>query len=163
MKSCAFQHDIRVQRSREDDLVEGRLGVRPPLSLDPGPRPGGRFGAEEDGVESPPTVHFQWAPFPLEPFAILAPGRVVEGMHGALLIERQAGDDLGPGGDPREIVGQLRDRPEPRRLVIAAGEDGLAVGAERHGRDRGLDASGVGRGAGPSPRPRAAPSCHRSR
>ena len=33
----------------------------------------------------------------------------------------------GPMGRPRGRV------PEPRRLVIAAGEDGLAVGAERHG------------------------------
>ena len=28
--------------------------------------------------------------------------------------------------------------PEPRRLVLAPGEHGLAVGAERHGQDRAL-------------------------
>ena len=36
--------------------------------------------------------------------------------------------------------------PEPRRLVVAAGEDGLAVGAERHGPDRVLMHHGLADG-----------------
>ena len=49
-----------------------------------------------------------------------------------------------PDGPSRRRV------PEPRRLVIAAGEDGLAVRAERHGRDRALVRQG--RPDGPSRR-----------
>ena len=49
--------------------------------------------------------------------------------------------------------------PEPRRLVIAPGEDGLAVGAERHGPDRALMHQGLADGLAGRRRPRAAPSC----
>ena len=46
--------------------------------------------------------------------------------------------------------------PEPRRLVLAAGEDGLAVGAERHGHDRALVRQGRpdGLAGGGVPEPR---------
>ena len=36
--------------------------------------------------------------------------------------------------------------PQPRRLVLAPGEHGLAVGAERHGRDHALMRQGSPRG-----------------
>ncbi len=53
--------------------------------------------------------------------------------------------------------------PEPYCVVATGGEKGLAIGAECHDLDRAVDASGRVRWAGWSPRPRAAPSCPRSR
>ena len=47
--------------------------------------------------------------------------------------------------------------PEPRRPVRAPGQDGLAVGAERHGHDLALMRHGLAEGLARRRRPRAAP------
>ena len=86
-------------------ITRGCLGLRPRLSFDPGPCAGGWFGAEEDGVESPPAAHRRWASLPVELRAELMPGRVVKRVDRALLIELQAGDDAGPVGDAWKVVG----------------------------------------------------------
>jgi hypothetical protein len=76
---------------REEDIKLLRPGFLPPF--------------HEDGVDSPKSDHLRWTPFSIEPFAALAPGRVVKRMDGALLVELQAADDPGPLGDAWEIVG----------------------------------------------------------
>ena len=65
VKAGAFEKDVRIERTRQDDFVEGGLGLGPPLSLDPGPCAGRGFGAEEDGVELPLLYSsFRWPSLP---------------------------------------------------------------------------------------------------
>ena len=50
-------------------------------------------------------------------------------------VQDLARDDVDPQDDPIHTIVQVWHPPEPGRLVIAAGQDGLAVGTERHGTD----------------------------
>ncbi len=118
VKAGALKHHVCVEAPREDDLFEGCLDLRSPLSLDSRPR-GHLVRAEEDGVESPPPAHLRWASLPVELLVELTPGRVVKRVDRALLIELQAGDDVGPVGDASEIVG-LTSRNGQNRTLRAA-------------------------------------------
>ena len=66
---------------------------------------------------------------------------------------------------PSSVGDRLARRrvPQPRRLVLGAGEDARAVGREGDSRRRGLYGPRAWRPSCPSPRPTAAPSCRRSR
>ncbi len=68
-------------------------------------------------------------------------------------VEGQPGEDLYPGGDPIEVVrqfGYFSEQPHP--LIVASGQEVIAVGAEGHGTSRAL---GCGMG-GPRGIPEAA-------
>jgi hypothetical protein len=80
----------------------------------------GQLGrAEEDGVESPLLAHLRWASLPVELLAELTRGREVKRVDRALLIELQAGDDVGPVGDVWEIVGVTPRNGQNRTLRAA--------------------------------------------
>ena len=61
-----------------------------------------------------------------EPTTDRQPGGVVENPDRALCrVERQAGEDVHPGGDALQVVGQFRDSAEKARLAVEApGERG---------------------------------------
>ena len=75
-----------------------------------------------------------------------------------------AGTDAGrsPAAEPAAPSPRV---PDPHPVVqVTGGGEGLAVGAERHGRDTRVSAAEDGsERPARSPRPRAAPSCQRSR
>ena len=136
VKAGALKHHVCVEAPREDDLVEGCLDLRSPLSFDPparamssrqpqsihppfDPRHGQLVRAEEDGVESPLLAHLRWASVPVELLAELTPGREVKRVDRALLIELQAGDDVGPVGDAWEIAGVTPRNGQDRTLRAA--------------------------------------------
>src|SRR6185437_2604404 len=72
--------------------------------------------------------------------APLLPGRCIEETNRkAILKLLQSGDHLRPEDDPSWLaLDRYGYMPEPRGLVPAPGEDGLAVGAERHADDPGF-------------------------
>src|SRR5262245_51124836 len=60
--------------------------------------------------------------------AALSPGVVVDRLHRAVRVERQAGQDLDPLAHPGRLDGQIQvDREEPSTPVVASGRDGPAI------------------------------------
>src|SRR6516165_2869903 len=90
------------------------------------------------GRELPLWARHRWAALSFDRLTALEPGRGLQHLDRAGGVERQAGEGFDPGGDALRVVGQLRRRPEPHHAVHAPGEEGLAVAAVRHGRDRRL-------------------------
>src|SRR4051812_15895603 len=89
-----------------------------------GPRSRSRLGGTAPLVQAP---------------LVLPPGGVVHRPDGVVGVEFQAGQDVDPADDPFHIpFDRGRHDPEPRRLVIAAGQERPAVGAEGQGEDPAL-------------------------
>lgn len=122
---------------RADDLVECGLSLVPLPPLHQDSTSGHRVDTEQDGIESRSAPRFRRATELLQVLAALPPCRVVEHPDRALAgVERQAGENLHPGRDPLQVVGQFGDVPEePRPIVDGSGQEGLAVGVEGHGPD----------------------------
>src|SRR5262245_52451575 len=87
------------------------------------------------GVRLAARVRHGWAALLLELLAALEPFRAAEDPNPTGVVERQAGEDLDPGRDTVQVIGQARGRRDAHQFR-APGQDGPAVGAERDVEDR---------------------------
>src|SRR5262245_21456478 len=135
VETTALEADRNIERPPRDGLGERCLGVALASQSQQGAGAGRRFETEEDRIEPAVAARIGWATQLIQRLVALSPGHRIEDMNGTLLIPLEAGDDADPGREARWVVWQLGSIPEPRRPVLARGQDGLAVGAESHSVD----------------------------